>query len=142
MDNQPTDNGLVTGMWGPHMWKSLHSITFCYPINPNDIDKGNYKKFFELIGEVLPCMHCRESYKKIIVGEKYNNAILNDHVFDNRESLTKWLYYVHEAVNNELGINYHKSYEDVVRHYESFRSSCNNNSEKCVGKIKKYKLVK
>ena len=67
--NITTDNSsssLITKIWGPSMWIALHSISFCYPINPTYEEKQNYKKFFELLGELLPCLYCKESYKQII----------------------------------------------------------------------------
>lgn len=123
-NNQASQNGLITKIWGPHMWITLHSITFGYPINPTEENKIKYKKFFRLVGDLLPCFHCRESYNNFI---KCGITKLDDSVFENRESLTKWLYYVHEAVNKKLGVDYGVSYEDVVIRYESYRASCNQN---------------
>ena len=42
----------------------------------------------------------------------------------NRDTLTKWFYLVHEAVNKKLGIDYGVTYDDVVCKYESFRARC------------------
>lgn len=115
------DNGIITKIWGPHGWTFLHSITFDYPENPTEQNKADYRKFFELLGNVLPCEKCRQSYTY-----KINNGItkLDDNVLKNRESLTKWFYYIHEAVNNDLKVDYGVSYKDVVQRYESYRASC------------------
>jgi hypothetical protein len=40
--------------WGPSAWKFLHSITMSYPSEPTDKEKKVYKKFFEILGLVLP----------------------------------------------------------------------------------------
>lgn len=120
-NNTQVRDGLVPKIWGPHTWIFLHSITFDYPEKPTQEDKENYKKYFELIGAVLPCYHCRESYKKYI---QTGTTELNDDVMKDRESITKWLYYVHEAVNNKLNVDYGVSYNDVVQRYESYRGSC------------------
>jgi len=118
-------SGLITKIWGPHMWITLHSITFGYPPNPTDEDKQDYKSFFRLVGKVLPCIYCRQSYNEFI---KYGSTKLTNEVFDNRESLTKWLYYLHEAVNKKLGVDYGVSYEKVVTKYESYRATCSLNT--------------
>ena len=118
----PSESGLITKIWGPHMWVALHSITFCYPLEPTEEHKIKYKKFFKSVGDMLPCFYCRESYNEFL---KCGITKLDDNVFKNRESLTKWLYYVHEAVNKKLGVDYGVSYEDVVIRYESYRASCN-----------------
>ena len=38
MENS-ANNGLLTKIWGPHLWKSLHCIAFGYPSNPTDDEK-------------------------------------------------------------------------------------------------------
>jgi len=81
-----------------------------------------------LVGSVLPCKYCRESYKGFL---SIGNTKLTDEVMENRESLTKWFYYIHEAVNKKLDIDYGVSYNDVVKKFESYRATC--------GKTNKYK---
>ena len=116
------ESGLITKIWGPHAWITLHSVAHCYPLNPTIEDKQNYKQFFQLVGYILPCFHCKDSYNEII---KVGITQLNDDVLKNRNTLTKWLYCVHEAVNKKLGIEYNVSYEEVCARYESYRGSCN-----------------
>lgn len=121
--NNDNDPNMNTKIWGPAMWISMHSISFCYPMNPSAKDKENYKNFFELIGELLPCIFCKKSYKKLI---STGITKLDDNALQNRTTLTKWLYYVHEAVNEKLGVNYGVSYDDVVKRYEAYKVSCKN----------------
>lgn len=115
------NNGLITKIWGPPLWTSLHSITFGYPIHPTPEQKEDYKTFFRLLGQVMPCKYCRESYQQFISD---GNTKLIDDVMNNRESLTRWLYDVHNAVNNKLGVDYGITYEDVVTRYEAYRAKC------------------
>ena len=115
------NNGLLPRIWGPHMWKSLHCVSFAYPYTPNEDDKKNYKMFFESVSAVLPCRACGKSYKSFI---ENGSTKLTDDVFESRENLTKWVYNLHEAVNAKLCVNYGVSYEDVVNKYESFRVKC------------------
>lgn len=122
--NDNRNNGLITKIWGGPGWIFLHSITFGYPINPTPNQKNMYRDFFINLGNVLPCRFCRESYIKFITE---GDTALTDNVLENRENLTKWLYNVHNAVNNKLEINYAVSYEDVVDKYESFRARCDMN---------------
>jgi len=115
------NNGLITKIWGGPSWIFNHSVTFGYPLEPTDEQKNDYKNYFILLGKVLPCRYCRESYDTIInTGE----TALTDEVLINRDSLTKWFYLVHEAVNQKLGINYGITYNDVIDRYESFRAKC------------------
>ncbi len=116
-----SNNGLITKIWGPGGWTFMHSITFGYPISPNEEQKKQYKQFFISVGDVLPCSYCRDSYKKFISTGK---TALTDDVMENRESLTKWLYHLHEVVNRKLDVDYGVSYDDVCQRYESFRAIC------------------
>ena len=119
------NNGMITKIWGPPLWSALHSITFGYPIEPTNEDKNNYKIYFEKLGDVLPCKYCRESYKQFI---KEGKTKLNDDVMESRETLTKWLYHLHNTVNNKLEVDYKVSYDDVVERYEKYRAKCSGNA--------------
>ncbi len=121
------NNGLITKIWGPGAWEFLHSVTYGYPIEPSDEQKQNYKNFFTGVGNILPCRYCRDSYQSFI---KKGNTELTDKVFENRESLTKWFYLIHERVNNKLGVSYGVTYGDVCKKYESYRAACSKNKTK------------
>ena len=115
------NNGLITKIWGGPGWIFNHSVTFGYPLEPTEEQKIKYKNYFISLGDVLPCRYCRESYKKFITN---GDTALTDEVLKNRETLTKWFYRVHEAVNAKLEINYGVTYDDLVEKYESFRAKC------------------
>lgn len=121
MTGDNSSGGITPKIWGPHAWVFLHSMTFNYPIEPTDDEKNNYRVYFETLADTLPCEECRSSYSKFI---KKGETILDDNALKNRSSLTKWLYYIHEAVNKKLGVNYGVSYDDIVKKYESFRADC------------------
>ncbi len=124
------NNGLITKLWGPSAWEYLHSVSFGYPLEPTDEQKNNYRNFFINVGNTLPCKFCRNSYNDFIVS---NDTKINDNDLKNRENLTRWLYRMHEKVNNKLNITYNTTYEQLVNRYESYRSKC--------GKIDKKKKV-
>ncbi len=115
------NNGLITKIWGGPGWTFNHSVTFGYPINPTESDKIKYKKYFISLGDVLPCRYCRESYNKFI---STGDTALTDSILNSRDSLTKWFYEVHQAVNKKLEIEYALTYEELVSKYESFRAKC------------------
>jgi len=120
------NNGLITKIWGPSGWTFGHSIAFGYPIEPTDKHKADYRIFFESLMNVLPCSFCRDSYHKFIME---GNTKFTDDKLQNRETLTKWFYDIHNAVNNKLGIDYGVTYDDHVIRYESFRARCGPPSE-------------
>ena len=49
-----SSDGMLTSVWGPSLWHSLHTISFNYPVNPTIKDKKNYKRFIMSLKHVLP----------------------------------------------------------------------------------------
>ena len=140
------DNDLIAQSWGPHVWESLHNITFGYPLQPTNVQKNSYKNFFSSVAEVLPCHYCRDEYKHLIT---YGSTKLTEDTMNDRQTVTRWLYDVHEAVNKKLKVNSNITYEDVVKKYESYRAICTPEKECTITAIDKnatnkktHKLVK
>ena len=128
-------DGMLTSVWGPSMWHSLHTISFNYPTNPSKEQKKNYLDFFMSLKNVLPCKYCRINYVKNI-----KSVPLNMKTMKNRYSLSKWLYELHEEINRLLGKKSNLSYDEVQQRYENFRARCTKKEIK--NKIKKTKKEK
>lgn len=124
-----SDSGLMTKVWGGHFWITFHSITFGYPTNPTEEQKKNYFQHFATYEHILPCKYCRESFSKFI---REPDTELTIDIFENRDTLTKWMYDIHNKVNKKLGVNYCVSYDDVVQKYESFRAKCTPDEKGCI----------
>lgn len=99
-------------IWGPHLWFSLHTISFNYPLNPNDKDKQNYKNFFSSLQEVIPCSICKKNYKRHL------NEHPIDNYLNNRKLLVYWVIDMHNMVNGEIGKKI-LSYDNVIKKYEN-----------------------
>lgn len=89
-------------MWGPPLWKLLHTITFKYPekIDPRNSEhtkvKNKVKKIFSNLKRSIPCKPCRDSY----VG--FTNSLPIERHLHGRNSLSYWLYRIHNMVNAKL----------------------------------------
>ena len=112
-------DGMLTSVWGPSMWHTLHSISFNYPVNPTEDEKTNYLNFFLSLKNILPCKYCRLNYVKNI-----KSVPLNINTMKNRFTLSKWVYELHEEINKMLGKKSNLSYDDIKLRYEMFRSRC------------------
>ena len=112
-------DGMLTSVWGPPLWHVLHTMSFNYPIEPTHEQKKCYYKFYKNLVNVLPCKYCRENLSKNL-----KNQPLTKEVMTSRETLSKWVYNLHETVNEMLGKKSGLSYEDVRDRYEHFRSRC------------------
>lgn len=118
-------DGMMTSVWGPPMWHVLHTISFNYPIKPTNEQKKFYYNFYSNLKNILPCKYCRDNLA--------NNTIklpLNMEVFKNRNTLSKYVYELHELINTMLGKSSGLSYDDVRDRYEHFRSRCLENPTK------------
>jgi curved DNA-binding protein CbpA len=127
------DTGMQTRVWGPAGWLFLHSIAQNYPWKPTAEQQEYYFSFFKLVGNVLPCRYCRESYQKYI---EQGTSKLTLNTMRNRKSVVTWLYNIHNKINKKLGIKDKPTLREVWNKYESFRSKCHKSPEK-VNKIKK-----
>ena len=59
-----SSDGMLTTVWGPSLWHSLHTMSFNYPEHPTNKDKINYRKFILNLKYVLPCKYCRINFKE------------------------------------------------------------------------------
>ena len=112
-------DGMLTTVWGPSLWHTLHTISFNYPVKPTSQDKKNYKRFIMDLRYVLPCKYCRMNFKRNI-----KEVPLNDKALKNRNNFSRWMFKLHEHINKMLGKKSGLKYCDVRERYEHFRSRC------------------
>ncbi len=98
-------------IWGPHLWFSLHTMSFVYPLKPSDNDKKNYKLFFESLKYTIPCSICRKNYIR-----HWKEYPIDKHL-NSRKELVYWLIDLHNIVNTETGKKI-LSYDTVIQKYE------------------------
>ena len=123
-DDFLSGDGMMTSVWGPPMWHTLHTISFNYPIEPSEEQKKHYYKFYKNLVNILPCKYCRENLINTLKTHKLTKDIMK-----NRETLSYWVYNLHEIINKMLGKNSGLSYEDIRERYEYFRSRCLTNPD-------------
>ena len=99
-------------IWGSHLWFSLHTITFSYPINPTETDKINFKNFFISLQYAIPCSICQKNYKRHLLEHPIDNHLTS------RKDLVYWLIDIHNMVNSEIGKKF-MSYDIVLKKYEN-----------------------
>ena len=127
--NPDANNGLITSIWGPPSWESFHAFTFGYPIQPTPEQQADYLAYFRLFGKVMPCVYCRESYTRFITEPA---TLLDTNTMRSRETLTRWGFELHNAVNRKLGVDYGDTYEELCYKYESYRARCTRTGKGCL----------
>ena len=112
-------DGMLTTVWGPSMWHYLHIMSFNYPINPTKSDKNHYRDFIINLQYVLPCKYCRQN-----LTNNLKKLPITMSSMTNRETYSKYVYELHEHINNMLKKPSNLTYEEVRDRYEHFRSRC------------------
>jgi predicted neutral ceramidase superfamily lipid hydrolase len=99
-------------IWGPHLWFSLHTISFTYPLKPTNLDKKNFKQLFEDLQHVIPCSVCKKNYIRHLI----ENPI--DPHLNSRKDIVYWVIDIHNMVNAETGKKL-LTYDTVIKKYET-----------------------
>ena len=131
-DDFKSSDGMLTTVWGPSLWHSLHTMSFNYPEHPTNKDKINYRKFILNLKYVLPCKYCRINFK-----ENLKCLPLRKKEMKNRETFSKYVYDLHELINKMLKKKSNLTYDDVRIRYEHFRARCS--KSKTTKKLKRKK---
>ena len=114
-----SNDGMLTTVWGPSQWHVLHTMSFNYPVNPTPQDKRNYRNYILSLKNVLPCGKCRDNLRKNFI----KLPLLKKHM-KSRQTFSKYIYDLHELINDMLGKKSGLSYDQVRNTYENFRSRC------------------
>ena len=114
-----SNDGMLTTVWGPSAWHFLHTVSFNYPVKPTCEDKKNYRNFILNLRYTLPCRKCREN-----LCVNFNKLPLKQKHMKNRTTFSRYIYELHELINQMLGKKSGLSYGDVRERYEHFRARC------------------
>ena len=132
-------DGMLTSVWGPSMWHYLHTMSFNYPVEPTCDNKRQYQSFILNLQNVLPCGKCRRNLKK-----NFKKMPLKWENMASRETFSKYIYDLHELINEMLGKKSGLTYPMVRERYEHFRSRCTKSLKILKRRLKtrKHKTIK
>jgi len=119
-----SNDGIMTSIWGPSLWHSIHAISFNYPVHPTLQQKNDYYQFIMSLGLVLPCGKCRDNFKQNIIDIPFTMETMKS-----RHTFSKYVYDLHEHINSMLGKMSGLTYDMVRDRYEMFRARCKEESE-------------
>ena len=112
-----------TRFWGPSGWKLLHHIAFTYEYTSENAVL--YSQFFQTLPYILPCKFCRASLTDYYRQYPFtlNNSYMNPQL-----DLQKWIYLVHNCVNDKLrkqGLHPspNPTFSQVKRHYKTIKTT-------------------
>jgi hypothetical protein len=131
-----SNDGMLTSVWGPSMWHFLHTMSFNYPVNPTSTDKKHYMDFIYSLRSVLPCGKCRKNLKN-----NFKKLPLRMDDMKSRDTFSKYIFELHEVINQMLNKKSGLTYEIVRERYEHFRSRCTKDLKEIKSKKKHHDRI-
>ncbi len=128
-------------IWGGPAWVFLHSVVHSYPVTigrgeEDQARKRSVRDFINLLPSVLPCVHCRRSIKMFM---SPSGMPLTNEILSGRRKLHKWLYKLHNVVNDKLNVceNSRPTFAQVYTRYEGYAAKCTGNGKGCHDPLKR-----
>jgi hypothetical protein len=103
-------------VWGPHYWFFIHTIAMTYPLSPNAVTKKKYYDFIQNIPLFIPTENMAGHFTRLL--DEYPV----EPYLTNRESLIKWVWFVHNKINEKLEKPKISLNEFYVKYYEEYKS--------------------
>jgi len=110
-------------VWGPHYWFFLHTLSMTYPIHPNAVSKKKYYDFIQSLPLFIPVENISSEFSRLL--DMYPVVPY----LDNRESLIRWMHFIHNKINQKLEKPQITLNEFYVKYYEQYK----NNDTKLLG---------
>lgn len=103
-------SGVSTFVWGPLLWRILHTISFA---DPDHLRRhaDAVIAFLTSLKHILPCSYCRDSYTT------YMDQLPALSTTIQNSGLSRWMYDLHNLVNAKLGILNPPSFDLVEKRY-------------------------
>jgi len=102
-------------VWGPLYWKFLYTVALTYPNHPNDITKRKYYDLIMNFPLFLPNENMGNTFSKFL--DNYPPQCY----LSTKESLIKWVWFIHNKMNIFLGKKEIGYYEAMNNFYEDYK---------------------
>ena len=106
---------LEPNVWGPHYWFFLHTISMTYPHHPNAVTKKKYYEFIQNLPLFIPIEAMSGEFSKLI--DQYPITPY----LDNRESFIRWVWFIHNKINQKLEKPELSLSAFYTKYYESYK---------------------
>jgi len=102
-------------IWGPHYWFFLYTVALSYPLNPNDVSKRKYYDFIQNLPLFMPVPDIGNTFSQFL--DRYPITPY----LDSRESMIKWVHFIHNKINVYLGKPELTYYEAMDNYYQNYK---------------------
>jgi hypothetical protein len=103
-------------VWGPHYWHVLHTIALTYPNHPNAITKKKYYEFINTLPVFIPIESMSSDFSKLL------NLYPVQPYLDNRENFVKWVWFIHNKINEKLEKPQISLNDFYIKYYEEYKT--------------------
>jgi hypothetical protein len=112
---------LESKVWGPKAWFFIDSVCLSYPLNPTQLEKQQYKNFFNSFPIILPCGKCRIHFNEYIIKHP-----LDDTVLSSKDNLIRWILNAHNniRINNPIKLEEYYSYYNNKYNIDVKKDTC------------------
>jgi FAD-linked sulfhydryl oxidase len=104
-------------IWGPKYWFFLHTIAMCYPNHPNAVTKKKYYEFIQNIPMFIPVENMANDFSKLL--DEYPVTPY----LDDRESFIRWVWFIHNKINEKLEKPKITLNDFYVKYYEEYKTT-------------------
>jgi len=102
-------------IWGPHYWFFLHTIAMSYPVHPNAVTKKKYYDFVQNIPLFIPVESMAGEFSKLLDQYPVQPYL------DNKESFIRWMWFIHNKINQKLEKPQISLNDFYVKYYEEYK---------------------
>ena len=102
-------------VWGPFYWFVLHTIALSYPTHPNETIKKKYYDFLQNMPLFLPISTMGNKFSELL--DKYPVTPY----LDSQPSFVKWVHFIHNKINAQLGKDELTFTEALDAYYELYK---------------------
>jgi hypothetical protein len=102
-------------VWGPHYWFFLHTIAHSYPPVANEVTKRKYYDTIQNMPLFIPNEDIGNHFQELL--DKYPVSPY----LDKRESFIRWVIFIHNKINAQLGkeeLTFDEAMERYTAHYK------------------------
>ena len=101
---------VMTAVWGPLGWMTLHSVSTLYPERPSQSEKDLMMSWLGLFTDTITCQHCRDHFRamRLAYQAKFPNYL------DSRQSFAMFAFRCHNVVNARLSKPVYATMEDCM----------------------------
>ena len=83
-------------VWGPHYWFFLHTISYTYPLYPNEVTKRKYYDLIQNMPLFIPNAKIGNTFSQILDNFPVEPYLVN------RDSFIRWMHFIHNRINRLL----------------------------------------